>query len=47
MQLQLKKTIGDEDSDLTKASGVNVKMESDTFYGEADDAVKDVYYQTN
>ena len=47
MQLQLKKIFGDKDSDLVKASGVNVKIESDTFYGEADDAVKDVYYQRN
>ena len=44
MQLQLKKIFGDNDSDLAKASGVNVKMEPDTFYGEADDAVEDVYY---
>ena len=44
MQLQLKKTFSVKDSDLAKASGVNVKMESDTFYGEADDAVEDVYY---
>ena len=47
MQLQLKKIFSDKDSELAKASGVNVKMESDTFYGEADDDVKDVYYQTN
>ena len=47
MQLQLKKIFGDNDSDLAKASGVNVKIESDTFYGEADDAVEDVYYQRN
>ena len=44
MQLQLKKMFGDKDSVLAKASGVNVKIESDTFYGEADDAVEDVYY---
>ena len=42
MQLQWKKSFGDKDSDLAKASGINVKMESDTFYGQADDAVKDV-----
>ena len=47
MQLQLKKIFGDKDSDLAKASGVNVKMESNTFYGEADDVVEDVYYQRN
>ena len=47
MQLQLKKIFSDKDSESAKASGVNVKMESDTFYGEADDDVKDVYYQTN
>ena len=45
MQLQLKKIFSDKDSDLAIASGVNVKMESDTFYGEADDAAEDVYYQ--
>ena len=42
MQLQWKKSFGDKDSDLAKASGINVKMESDTFYGQADDAVEDV-----
>ena len=47
MQLQLKKIFGDKDSDLAKASGVNVKMESNTFYGEANDVVEDVYYQSN
>ena len=47
MQLQLKKIFGDKDSDLAKGSGVNVKIESDTFYGEADDTVEDVYYQRN
>ena len=47
MQLQLKKIFSNKDSELAKVSGVNVKMESDTFYGEADDDVKDVYYQTN
>ena len=30
MQLQLKKIFSDKDSELAKASGVNVKMESDT-----------------
>ena len=47
MQLQLKKIFCDKDSDSAKASGVNVKIESDTFYGEADDALEDVYYQRN
>ena len=47
MQLQLKKIFGDKDSELAKASGVNVIMESETFYGEADDAVEDVCYQRN
>ena len=47
MQLQLKKIFGVKDSELAKASGANVKMESDKFYGEADDAVEDVYYQRN
>ena len=47
MQLQLKNIFGNKDSDLAKASGVKVKMESDTFYGEADDAVEDMYYQRN
>ena len=47
MQLQLKKISGDKDSDLAKASGVNAKMKSDTFYGEADDALANVYYQRN
>ena len=47
MQLQLKKIFGVKNSELAKASGVNVKMESDKFYGETDDAVEDVYYQRN
>ena len=47
MQLQLKNIFGNKDSDLAKASGVKVKMESNTFYGEADDAVEDMYYQRN
>ena len=47
MQFQLKKIFGDKDSELAKASGVNVIMESETFYGEADDAVEDVCYQRN
>ena len=47
MQLQLKKIFGDRDSELAKASDVNVIMESETFYGEADDAVEDVCYQRN
>ena len=47
IHLQLKKIFGDNDSGLAKASGINVKMESDTFYAEADDTVEDVYYQRN
>ena len=47
MQLQLKKIFCDKDSDSAKASGVNVKIESGKFYGEADDAPEDVYYQRN
>ena len=47
MHLQLKKIFGENDSDLAKASGINVKMESDTFYAEADDTIEDVYYQRN